>query len=133
MVAALERPGLAALGRAELGAAVTAHVEERAERAVVAADDENAFVADPRRAVVAGRGELVHPRDADPEPSEEASLLELPHLGVVVEAPGQGARQAAAGVRRGLHGVSPAGNTMTFRSVSPPSIATIASLIRSRG
>ena len=133
MVPALERARLAPLGRAQLSAAVPADVQEGAEGAVLAADHEDALLADAHRPIVTRGGELIPAPDGDPEAGEQALLLELPDRGIVVEAPGQGARQAAAGLRRGVHGASAAGNTMTFRSASPPSIATIASLIRSSG
>ena len=103
------------------------------ERAVLAPDDQHALVADAHRPVVARGGELVGAPDAHPEPAEEARLLELPDRGVVVEAPGERAGERAAGVPGARHGPSAAGNTITFRRAWPPSIASIASLIRSSG
>ena len=112
---------------------MTTDVEERSEAAVLAPHHEDALVAHLHGPVAARGADLVRAPDADPEPAEQAFLLELPDRGVVVEPPGQRARQAAAGVRGGGHAESAAGKTMTFRRASPPSIAAIASLICSSG
>jgi hypothetical protein len=133
VIAALERARLAALGRAELGAAVPADVQERAERAVLAAHDEDALVSDAHGAIVPGRRELVRAAHGHPEAPEEPLLLEPPDGGIVVEAPGQGPREGAPGCGTRLHAAATSGNTTTLRRASPPSIATMASLIRSSG
>src|SRR4029079_18685161 len=85
-VAPLHAPGdLAEQPRASM----PAHVRERAELVVLAADHDDALVGDVVGEVVAGVRELLLAADAVPAPGEDTRLLDLPDLRIVVIATGQ--------------------------------------------
>ncbi len=76
VIAALDRAVQMArrLG-AESRATVATDVEERAQVALLGAHDDNAFIGDGERAVVAGLGEAVRDPAVDPHPREDALLF----------------------------------------------------------
>src|SRR2546428_7465923 len=76
---------------AQPGAAVAAHIIERAHRAVLTPHDHDALAAHGSDRVVPRLRELGGAADADPASREDALPLFGPDLGCVVVAPGQGA------------------------------------------
>jgi hypothetical protein len=87
VVGALQRLPLAR-ALADDRAAVAADVDERAQDAVVVADEEHRGVAGARGVERAGLGDLVRARDVLPEAAEDSLLLHLQRGRVDVPAPG---------------------------------------------
>ena len=133
VIAALERARLAALGRAELGArgggrrsgARGARRPPPARRG--RSRPRPARCGSARRP---GTGPRAPPGPRGARRGVPARAARSPDRGRSARA-----RSARAGPRRRrrLHVAATSGNTTTLRSASPPSIATIASLIRSSG
>ena len=105
VVRALQRLATA-LAFADERASVAAHVEERAELAVVAAHDEHGDVAGACCDEARGLRDLVGARDVLPAAAEDAFLLGGQHRRVDVPAPREGLRR-----HRGFHAASVVGHT----------------------
>ena len=86
MIGATEHLGVAAIGHADSRAAVRAAVLQHVDIPVGVAGDENLEGGKPGADEVAGLFELALMGDINPQPAENALLLELEHGGVSVGA-----------------------------------------------
>jgi hypothetical protein len=92
VIRAGELLGVADPLRRDLGAAVQAEVGERVDFPGLVARDDDRFVEDVQRHVIAGVRDLVETADHQPVLHEQAFLFEFQHLGVAVQAVGNVAR-----------------------------------------
>ena len=85
VIRAAEMRRVAHLGPADLHAAVQAHVEVRADGALLIPGDDEGVLQNPADYVVAGLGDLGFVRDEHPGPAEDSVPLQREDLVVVVD------------------------------------------------